>query len=88
MDEEIQHCGDCKHWHRQPSNIVDLSQIRGECRESPPSCCPIVSQQGKELNIMAWATAYPPLAPNNPACSRFAPQQELQQITGIRTGES
>jgi hypothetical protein len=82
MDEEIQHCGDCKHWHRSPANVVGLANIRGQCRESPPAASPIYTVQGNQINMIGWTADYASLPPSQPACSRFVRRLEIE------TGES
>jgi hypothetical protein len=60
-------CGNCRHWHKLPSEPTALGQVRGQCRESPPALVPMGGNMG-QLVVNAM---YPPLPPNFDACSRF-----------------
>jgi hypothetical protein len=72
-------CGTCRHWHRLPANPGQLGTVRGECRESPPAATTIAFPNGKGgLQVVGVLTQYPPLSPDNKACSRHEERKELK----------
>jgi hypothetical protein len=57
-------CGTCKHWHKQQS--MDLSQQKGECRESLHAST-FATPQGIAQNAF-----YPSVPARFPCCSHYA----------------
>jgi hypothetical protein len=70
MDYHDKVCGDCEHWHRQVpgSGPVDLDDVQGECRESPPSVTAVgQTPTGQTIGL----SMQPLLRSTRPACSRW-----------------
>jgi len=66
-DNGLKTCGDCVHWHKMESTTLDVSQVAGECRHSPPLAAAIM--QG--MQMVGMKLFYPSPKKDFPACSQF-----------------
>ncbi len=73
MNDNDNHCGTCRHWHRQPGNPAALGQVRGACMRFPPAQTEIVTGPGQVVKI----AGYPLLPPEFLACGEYHPQLEF-----------
>lgn len=69
-------CGNCKHWHRQPTTANTLGQpAQGECRFGPPTPTAIPQPQG-----LVIVCNYPNLPEGFRACGQYATKFHLAEI--------
>jgi hypothetical protein len=64
-------CGTCRHWVKQPSIALDVSE--GDCYGAPPTPIPAQNPMGRQV----WLSVYPRLGAKQRACAVHEPRMEI-----------
>lgn len=75
-DQQLNSCQSCKHFWKvpTPSGVVQLGEMRGQCRALPPIATVFVDQRGA---VVGQAAAFPQLPPEHPRCGMHELKEAL-----------